>query len=208
MKNNFLIFTAFCFGWSLGLPAWAIAQSAFGIQGGLHMSNATVDGPTPFVASAQGNFFLGFTARTPLNGRWALNTDAQFTKRGFFLYQVRSMSEHRMGVQALYADVAARMEYNLFKNIGLELGSYAGYRLAEYDLLTGSDHWVKAALPLTDAWDLGLQAGAIAHFQRWAAFVRYSHGVKAVARLEITDVPGTVKIFNRGLQVGLSYAFF
>jgi hypothetical protein len=193
---------------SLLFPLLSVAQSAFGVQAGLNMSNATVDGPTPFVTSSQGNFFLGLTAHTLLRNRWSLSSDAQITKRGFFLYQVRSVSGNRIGLQTIYMDIASSLEYNVFKNISLQLGSYAGYRLVEHDQLVGSDNWIKAVLPITDQWDLGLQAGITARFHRWAAFVRYSHGLKAVARLEVTDQPGVIKIFNRGLEVGASYVFF
>ena len=172
------------------------------------MSDATVDGPTPFVTASEGNFFLGFTAHNPLSKRWSLSSEVQITKRGFFLYQVRSVSENRVGLQTLYLDAASSIEYHVFKNISLQLGSYAGYRLAEYDQLVGADAWIKAVLPMTDNWDLGLQAGAITRFHRWAAFVRFSHGLKPVARLEVPDQSGTIKIFNRGLEVGAGYAFF
>lgn len=207
MKNNFLLVTA---SLALGIlfPLLAIGQSTFGVHGGLNMSDATVDGPTPFVTSSQGNFFLGFTAHNPLKKRWSLSSEVQITKRGFFLYQVRSVPGNRLGLQTLYLDVGSSMEYHVFKNISLQLGSYAGYRLAEYDQVVGSDQWIKATLPITDNWDLGLQAGAITRFHHWAAFVRFSHGLKPVARLEVTDQPGRIKIFNRGLEVGAGYAFF
>ena len=56
MKTYFLPSSLCWLVLPLLLPLVAIAQSSLGIQGGLHMSNATVTGPTPFVTSAQGNF--------------------------------------------------------------------------------------------------------------------------------------------------------
>ncbi len=208
MKNNSLIRMACWVALVLGLPFISVAQSTYGLQAGLHLSGATIEGPTPYVPSAQGNYFLGLQARHPLNRRWAISSDVQFTKRGFFLNQVRSVSENRLGFQLLYLDLASRIEYTVFQNIGLQLGAYTGYRLAEYDQVVGSDQWVKAVFPATDTWDVGLQGGIIAHFQRWSAFARYTHSVKPVVRLVVTDEDELIKIYHRGLQMGVSYDIF
>ena len=208
MKKNFLCTPIRCLAFSLAFPFLSAAQSAFGVQGGINLSDATISGPTPYVASSQGNYFLGLQARNLLHQRWGISSDAQWTKRGFFLNQVRSMSEHRLGFQLMYIDLASKIEHTVFRNIGLQGGAYAGYRLVEYDQVVGSDQWVKAALPATEKWDVGLQAGIVARFQRWSAFARYSHGLLAVSQLEVTDEVDRIKIFNRGGQIGASYSFF
>lgn len=208
MKNNLPVLSLRCLALGLFLPFVSVAQSAYGIQAGLNLSDATVQGPTPFVSSPQGNYFLGLQAHHPLNVHWAISSDAQYTKRGFFLNQVKSATENRLGIQLAYVDLATKMEYTVFKNIGLQLGAYTGFRLDEHIQLVGSNQWEKSTIPQTDQWDLGLQVGVVARFQRWSAFARYNHGVKTVARQEITDQVEVVKLYNRGLQMGASYDLF
>ncbi len=213
MKNNCLlvIFTYLLFSFFCPVPS--TAQSTFGIQGGLHLSDALIIGSTPYVTAAQGNYFGGVTAHHPFRAGWALVTDAQLTKRGFFLFPFYStQTDSRIGVQLLYVDLATRMEYHIFKNISVQFGPYAGYRMREYDQLAGSEQWVKAVSPISNRWDVGLQGGLVAQFQRWSAFVLYTHGVKTIGRLEVTDTDGhkkgQLKILNKGLQVGASYVIF
>ncbi len=213
MKNNYLLVTAALLLISLFRPVFSSAQSTFGIQGGLHLSDALVTGPTPYVTSSQGNFFGGITARHPFTAGWALITDGQFTKRGFFLFPFySSQADSRIGVQLMYLDLATRLEYHVFKNLHLQLGPYAGYRMTEYDQLIGSEKWVKAVYPISNKWDVGLQGGVVAHFQRWTAFVLYTHGLKTIGRLEVTDEDGNsqgqLRILNKGLQVGAGYTLF
>ena len=207
MKSSFLL-SGLCW---LALPFLLPAQSTLGIQGGMNLSNVTLTGPTPFVTSSQGNFFLGVNARTPLGQHWAINSDAQYMRRGFFMHTVTT-PERRLGFRLNYVEVGIKAEYNIFKNLHLQMGGYAGYRTEEYVRENGANAWVKPVYPLTDHWDVGLQGGLAAYFQRWSAFVRYSHGLKVVGQLDITDENGgglgSVRIFNRGLQIGAGYSIF
>ncbi len=196
----------------MGVPLLSSAQNSFGVQGGLHLSSATVDGAIPFIASKQGNFFLGLTGRHPVSQHWAINSDLQYTRRGFFFPTIQTVGNVRAGRQLHYADFSASMEYNVFKNVHLEWGTYVGRRLSEYVQGNEAQEWKRAAFPLSYKWDVGLQVGAQAFFQRWSAFVRYSHGVKPMGELRLTDedgaVLGTVRLFNRGLQIGAGYRIF
>lgn len=173
----------------------------------MNLSNATVTGPTPFIAAAQGNFFLGGSARHPLQGQWTISGDVQYTRRGFFLYPVDLSSENPIAFRLDYVDVAVKMEYHALKNVYLQLGGYCGYRTAEYIRVNGS--MVQPIYALTNPVDVGMQGGVAAYFRRWSAFVRYSHGLKAAAELDITDengqTLGSLRMFNRGLQIGVGY---
>ena len=212
MKNYFLpsglrwLVIPLFFSWA------AAAQSSLGIQGGLHMSNATVIGPTPFVTSPQGNFFLGGTLRLPLRQPWTFSSDILYTRRGFFFDNVKYSPQSGGGFRLVYIEVTGKAEYHLFKNVHLQMGSYVGYLADEHVYVMGPEGLVQPAYTMTDRWDVGLQGGLAAYFQRWSAFVRYSHGLKSIGRLNLVDENGgpigSLHLFNRGLQVGAGYRIF
>ena len=208
MKNNFLLFIL-CW---VGSPLLSFGQTSFGVQSGLHLSSATVDGSVPFLADKQGNFFLGVVARHPINQRWAIGSNLQYTRRGFFFPTIPTVGNLRDGRQLHYIDFSANTDYNVLKNTSLEWGAYVGYRISEYAQGEEAQAWEKAAFPLSYTWDVGLQVGIRAFFQRWSAFIRYSHGVKLMGQLQLTDEDGmpigTIKLFNKGLQIGAGYRIF
>jgi len=212
VKSNFPLPGLYWLVLPLLLPFLSLAQSSLAMQGGLNLSNATVTGPTPFVASAQGNFFVGGSARHPLQRQWTISGDAQYTRRGFFLYPVDLSSEKPIAFRLNYVELAVRMEYHVLKNVHLQLGGYGGYRTAGYVRVTGANALTQPIHARTNPVDVGLQGGVAAYFRRWSAFVRYSHGLKAAAELNITDengqVLGSLRMFNRGLQIGVGYTVF
>lgn len=180
--------------------------------GGLHLSSATVGGSVPFLADKQGNFFLGLTAQHPINQRWAIGSNLQYTRRGFFFPTIETVGDVRAGRQLHYVDLSAAADYNIYRNINLEWGSYVGYRVREYVQGNEAQEWERATIPLSYQWDVGLQVGIRASFQRWSAFVRYGHGIKLMGQMQLKNEDGmplgTVKLFNKGLQIGLGYRIF
>jgi Outer membrane protein beta-barrel domain len=207
MNKQILILSASCITFCMLFTVSAAAQSNLGIQVGLNQSNATLTGTCSFPTSHQGNYFVGVSGHTQLSTRWAISNDVQYTKQGFYVYQ-QTIPENRFGLRMEYVDLSSKIEYNIFKNIDLLAGPYIGYRLTEH-LQQGGESWVKSNFPVSNKLDIGLQAGVAARFQRWTAFFRYNHSVRAVGSIETYDPNEnglcTLTFFNRSLQMGVRF---
>lgn len=184
-------------------PFLSIAQSSFDFQGGMHWSDAIAYNRFNFNATPQANLFAGISYRAPLRGRWAVNCDLQYTGRGFLYHAPDPSERYRLD----YVDFASKIEYRVYENIGFLLGSYVGYRFAEYTDSGASGQWIKRLYPLSVNWDMGFQTGVVANFYRWTAFIRYHRGIFPVVHEYVYRAArfyDILNLYNQGLQIGCS----
>jgi hypothetical protein len=203
------------FSCSLTLAAWVIlggaeasAQTSFGLHGGLNYGKTHLDKFPEYDGDYTPGFFVGATVRRQLPKRFGAALDAQFA-----LKASKNKLLGQPDLESQYLEIAPRAEWFFTKNIGVSLGFYASY-LLEQRAEFGNGVWVRTdkGLFAPNRWDAGIAPGVSLRFGRAFGFLRYTHGLAAVEKIEYTndqgESSGTARLFNRYFQAGAGYVIF
>ncbi len=152
-------------------------------------------------------YYLGLSARQPLNHRLSALFDVSYSTRGFGYSDGNQSTRFKFD----YLDFVPQMEYKAFKNLYVSLGGYLGYRLQEH-IKADEMNWIELDpdwVSLAQDTDFGLVMGSTIRFDKVTVLLRYQHGLSASSYFDITnelgEQVGTIKRHNRTLQLGLGF---
>jgi len=197
------------------------AQSTFALHGGLNFGTIQYSGHSGAPYFQEGyelGHFYGISLRHALSNHFAVGLDAQFSLKASRLrYDNPFISTVSIRQQrSAYLEVVPRVEYFFNKHLGLSVGLYGAYLLAEYIKVDDGAWFVARSTPLYDPkdndWDMGLSPGISLRFGRVLGFIRYNHGLVPLGSFQFTDEQGndagTARLFDRQFQAGLGYVIF
>lgn len=183
------------------------AQTSFGLHGGLNYGKIKFDKFDQLEGDNAPGYFFGAAIQQQIPGRFVLGLDAQFA-----LKASKSSALGQSGFQSRYLEASPRAEYFFTKNIGVSLGFYAAYLLEQRAKLSNGG-WIQTdKIYDIQRFDTGLVPGLSLKFGRVFGFLRYTHGLVAMSKIEFTGDQGqsldTAKLFNRYFQAGIGYIIF
>jgi len=194
--------------WAGFCPATASAQTSFGLHGGVNYGKIHMDEFPELDSDYTPGLFIGTTIRRQLPKRFGVALDAQFA-----LKASKNSPLGRTNLESQYLEIAPRAEWFFTKNIGVSLGFYAAYLLAQRAEF-GNGVWIRTDKGLfpPNLWDAGIAPGVSLRFGRAFGFLRYTHGLAAMEKVEFTndqgESSGTARLFNRYFQAGVGYMIF
>ena len=166
-------------------------------------------------------FFAGGTLRWAFAKHWSLPVDLSYAQRGF-AYTTASTPlsvngqwiayRGKVDYRASYFDVTPQIEFNPIQPLGIALGFYVAWRLAE-DIRYGDvvDWTDTKYIPLFKNNDMGLQLKVSGHFKGLLLFAACQFGLASSSDLPITDENGqslgTMGLKNRSFTAGAGYRF-
>lgn len=189
------------------------AQTTFGLHAGMNYGTVHRDRDLQVKEKYNPGYFMGATARYKGKSHFALGLDVQFSVKNSRLGLVGLPDAADTRFQNFNLEMAPRAEYFFTKHLGISMGIYSAWLLAQRTKIAGSDAWHETERNFySSGWDAGLSPGIALQFGRVFGFLRYTHGVVAVDRLELTDDQGAdagiCKLFNRYFQVGVGYGVY
>ncbi len=190
------------------------AQTSFGLHGGLnygktHYNNLPLQVEEKYVPG----YFVGASVLQQLPKRFALGLDAQFGLKASRLGALNQPDDLDVRYQNYYLEFAPRAEYFFTKHFGISLGCYTAYLTKQRAKFGDKGDWGEVIKEFySNRWDAGLTSGFSLRFGRAFGFLRYTHGLAVLDKIEFTDDQGqplgTTSRFNRYFQAGIGYMIF
>lgn len=190
------------------------AQTSFGLHGGMNYGTVRYDNlPFQFEEKYDPGYFVGTSILRQLPKRFALGLDAQFGLKASRLESTNLPSNLDPRYRNYYLEVAPRAEYFLTKNFGISLGFYTAYLTKQRAKFGDEGDWGDVIKNFySNRWDVGLTPGISLRFGRAFGFMRYTHSLAVLDRIEFTDDQGqplgVAKLYNRYFQAGIGYVIF
>ncbi|MBK8965381.1 MAG: porin family protein [Saprospiraceae bacterium] len=191
------------------------------LQAGPVFSTVTPDPGDAFDARFRTGFFAGANLRLAFSEKWAVPVAVQYSQRGFhyetegaFFIQngqlalYRGRVDYRLG----YLDVQPQLEFHPVEALGIAVGPYLSFRLAEQVKLGDVVDWTSTKDDeLFAATDFGLAAKLTGNIGPAYLFAAFQLGLSNISNIELTDDNGqslgALDMKNRAVFVGAGWRF-
>lgn len=184
------------------------AQTSFGLHGGLNYGEIHYSNKPPQLTSTYTpGYFLGATVGRHISKSLNTGLDAQFALKAS---DASALGE--TDFQSCYLEIVPRAEYFFTKNISVSLGLYAAYLMEQRGRLDKGAWFRTDKILDVRPVDMGIVPGVAFRYGRAFGFLRYTHGLVAMYKIEYTneqgESAGTSRATNRYFQAGIGYVIF
>ena len=187
MKHRFIFFLLMVF------PSLTVAQTEFGLKGGLNISDIVI---TNYInPDVESDFQLkaGLHAGVFVRGM----VSERVGMAGELLYSDKGVND----IHLRYITLPLLIQYKITNKVVAEIGPEPGY------LFSATSEYGNAANTYNNKFDLALNAGIFIDMPRVIVGLRYCIGLFSVRNLENPGVPPNeqIKYQNRVLQFSMGY---
>ncbi|MCB9316747.1 MAG: PorT family protein [Lewinellaceae bacterium] len=191
------------------------------LQAGPVFSTVKPDPSDAFDAKFRVGFFAGANLCLTFSEKWAVPIAVQYSQRGFqyetegaFFIQngqlalYRGRVDYRLG----YLDVQPQLEFRPVEALGIAVGPYLSFRLAEQIKLGDVIDWTSTKDDeLFASTDFGLAAKLTGNLGPAYLFAAFQLGLSNISNVELTDANGQpmgeLGLKNRAVFVGAGWRF-
>ena len=172
----------------------AQAQFHLGLEGGMNISNPSVDWDQIDNSSGTVGYYIGIMPKFKLSESIHINADIQYSLKGFSGEQ--SASDLDIKTRYHYLDIIPQLEFLLGESFGLFVGPDFSFKL-KVDTKIGDEGWEEIDdFDLIKGSDFGATFGGRVYLGKLYLNVSYTLGLVNVGEEE------DVEIKNRNLQLG------